>query len=369
MSSFWEGKKVVVTGGAGFIGSNLVGKLLESGADVFIVDKVLLDYGSNNWTRKLSRLENICAHYGGEVNSLYTINIETEPEKFRHLLIDLNIDTVFHLSAVFGGREFVDTRQVDCSRMLAVDHNAIQAAHDAGVARFHYASSACVYPDFLQVKREVPYALKEDDILGLASKVRTIGELIFRNHKWWEMSDNLYGWAKLMGELQCKVFHEEKGMQTSICRYLTVYGPGEFDTSHAISALIERALDREDPFIVWGSGDQERGFTYVDDIISGSMLAVEKITDGTPINLGWDKRYSIRTVAYTILDATGHRPLSGGVQFDKIKPEGPFSRALDISRAKVLLGWTPKVDLPEGLKRTIEWHKELRKDVVKEGRF
>jgi nucleoside-diphosphate-sugar epimerase/intein/homing endonuclease len=199
----------------------------------------------------------------------------------------------------------------------------------------------CVYPDSLQ--KDPEYLLKESDILSTGEG--------------WLSADNLYGFAKLMGELQCIVFHKEKGMKTSACRYLTVYGPGEYDTSHAISALIEKGLDKMDPYVVWGSGNQQRGFTYVTDIVKGSILASEKITDGTAINLGWDKRYTIKEVAEMILKIT---KLKSKMAFDKSKPEGPFSRALDISLAKKLTGWVPKVDLYEGLEKTIAWHKTLR---------
>jgi UDP-glucose 4-epimerase len=199
----------------------------------------------------------------------------------------------------------------------------------------------CVYPDSLQ--KDPKYLLKESDILSTGEG--------------WKSSDNLYGFAKLMGELQCIVFHKEKGMKTSACRYLTVYGPGELDTSHAISALIEKALDRMSPYMVWGSGRQQRGFTYVTDIVNGSIMASEKVTDGTAVNLGWDKRYSIKEVAEMILKITG---LKSKMVFDTNKPEGPFSRALDISLAKKLVGWEPKIDLYEGLEKTIAWHKTLR---------
>jgi len=337
----WARKKVIVTGGAGFIGSNLVDRLLELGADVTIVDKLQLSNGSLSWNRKLSRLEGILQKHGVNEIPLEICDLETDKQRFQ--IIAHEADVVFHLSAVFGGREFVDTRQADCSKMLAVDHNVIDACQQAGVETFHYASSACVYPNSLQTSPS--YLLKENDILSTGDG--------------WESSDNLYGFAKLMGELQCRVFHEEKGMKTSACRYLTVYGPGEFDTSHAISALIERALDKEDPYVVWGSGNQERGFTYVTDIVDGSIAACERIEDGTAVNLGWDKRYNIRDVANLILKISGHRPT---MEFDRSKPEGPFSRALDIARARNLLGWVPRVDLEEGLTRTIEWHSEQRKE-------
>jgi len=341
----WKRRKVVVTGGAGFIGSNMVDRLLAEGADVIVVDKLLLSSGSLLWQRKLSRLDEIFRKHGFNSIPLEVLDLQTEKDRFQ--LVCKDADVVFHFSAVFGGREFVDTRQAECSKMLAIDHNAIEAAYEAGVERFHYASSACVYPNSLQ--RDPNYLLKEDDILSTGEG--------------WASSDNLYGFAKLMGELQCIVFHREKGMKTSACRYLTVYGPGEFDTSHAIPALIERALDRENPYVVWGSGNQERGFTYVSDIVEGSLLACEKIEDGTAVNLGWDKRYKIKDVVRMILDIVGYNP---EVRYDLTKPEGPFSRALDIRRAKELLGWYPRVDLREGLEKTIEWHKEQRARVIQE---
>jgi nucleoside-diphosphate-sugar epimerase len=339
----WTRKKAIVTGGAGFIGSAMVDRLLEHGADVTVVDKLQLTSGSLSWNRKLDRLQHIFGKHGASRSSLEICDLETDRHKFQH--IAQSADVMFHLSAVFGGREFVDTRQSDCSKMLAIDHNAIEAACEAGVGRFHYSSSACVYPDSLQ--KDPNYLLKEDDILSTGDG--------------WKSSDNLYGFAKLMGELQCKVFHEEKGLKTSTCRYLTVYGPGEFDTSHAISALIEKALDKQDPYVVWGSGNQERGFTYVSDIVEGSILACENITDGTPVNLGWDKRYTIRKVAEMILEITGHK---AKMFFDRRKPEGPFSRALDISRARKMLQWEPEIDLKEGLQKTIAWHQGQRTSVA-----
>jgi nucleoside-diphosphate-sugar epimerase len=335
----WSSQRVVVTGGAGFIGSNMVDALLSKGAEVIVVDKLQLSSGSLSWNRKLTRLEEIFKKHNISKIPVEICDLETDKQKFQ--LIAKDADAVFHLSAVFGGREFVDTRQADCSKMLAIDHNVIDASYEAGVERLHYASSACVYPDSLQ--KDPKYLLKEDDILSTGEG--------------WRSSDNLYGFAKLMGEMQCLVYHKEKGMKTSACRYLTVYGPGEFDTSHAISALIEKALDKMNPYVVWGSGKQQRGFTYATDISNGSIIAAEKISDGTAINLGWDKRYSIKEVAEMILKISG---LKSKIVFDKTKPEGPFSRALDISLAKKLLQWEPKVDLYEGLEKTIAWHSAIR---------
>ena len=335
----WHRKKVIVTGGAGFIGGALVSRLLGLGSDVTVVDKIFAGTDSKTSALKMQRLNSIYESHGAEPK-VAVLDLSTEAQRFEILCRDS--DVAFHLSAFFGGREFVNTRQVDCARMFAVDHNTIDACQKAGVPRFHYASSACVYPDSLQ---ETPgHPLKEPDALSTGEG--------------WQSADNLYGWAKLMGELQCKVYHDEKGMATSTCRYLTVYGPGEIDTSHAIPALIERALDSTDPFEIWGSGRQERGFTYVDDIVDGSVRACEAIGDGTPVNLGTKSRYPIDKVAQMIFDITGFHPHK--IVHDASKPEGPFSRSLDIARARELLGWTPKVDLESGLRKTIMWHHEFR---------
>ncbi|MGI0073095.1 MAG: NAD-dependent epimerase/dehydratase family protein [Nitrosotalea sp.] len=334
----WANRKVIVTGGAGFIGGALVDELLSKGAEVSVVDKLLFPAASWIWQAKLQRLRDIYQKHGFSDASLHVIDLYSERERFQ--LLAQKYDTVFHLSAVFGGREFVDTQQAECSKMLAIDHNVISASHEAGISHIHYSSSACVYPPSLN-KPDV--LLREDHILSTGEG--------------WDASDNLYGFAKLMGEMQLLAYYKERGLKSSASRYLTVYGPGEFDSSHAISALIGKALHNQDPYEVWGSGNQERGFTYVTDIVNGSVLAAEKISDATAVNIGWDKRYKIRDVAEIILRLSGHKP--NKIHFDMNKPEGPFSRALDISLAKKLLGWEPKVDLEEGLARTIEWHKKL----------
>jgi nucleoside-diphosphate-sugar epimerase len=334
----WSKRRVIVTGGAGLIGGAITDQLLEKGANVTVVDNLMHPNNTRIREAKLKRLAQIYASHGREPQ-LQIVDLYTERDKFKILAKDH--DVVFHMAAIFGGRQFVDERQTECSQMLATDHNVISASCEAGIEHLHYASSACVYPPSLNKPGRL---LGEEDILTTGEK--------------WNSSDNLYGFAKLMGELQLRVLNEEHEFQSSVSRYLTVYGPGEFDSSHAIAALIEKAIRREDPYLVWGSGLQERGFTYVNDIARGSILAADNVTDATPVNLGWDKRYKIHEVAEVILGLSGHKPKK--VYYDKTKPEGPFSRALDISRANKLLGWSPVVDLEDGLKETIEWHKANR---------
>lgn len=329
--------KVAVTGAAGFIGGAIVGKLLDSGADVLSIDKVFL----GNAERKFARLDQIYRNHGREPK-LEVLDLVHETHRLENLLVKNEIDTVYHLAAFFGGRQFVDTKQVECSKMLAADHNVIDAASNAGVGRYFYASSACVYSQSIQDYGSKPTT--EDQMLSTGEGLKS--------------SDNLYGFAKIMGEMQAIVYHQERGMKTSAARFLTVYGPGEGDSSHAIAALTERALSHEDPFVIWGSGKQERGFTYVDDIAEGSIRACETIEDGTPVNLGTDERYSIDYTVELILKHAGWRPKT--ISHDLSKPEGPRSRALDIRKAKELIDWEPRVGLDEGLSRTVAWHEEQR---------
>lgn len=336
----WSQHSILVTGGTGFIGSNLVDAMLGKGATVVVADQLIAPNADpDTWKRRLDRYHEICRKHGTDVK-LEIIDLSTERDRLKHIVSKNDIDTVFMLSAVFGGRLFVDQQQAACSIGFAIDQNTIRACYDSGtVERITYSSSACVYPPSLN---KPSYLLKESDVLstgeGLAS------------------SDNLYGFQKIMTEMTLKAFSEEHSMKTSSCRFLTVYGAGEFPTTHAISMLCQRALKGEDPFVVWGSGEQERGFTYVTDIVNGQILAAEKISDGTAVNVGWDKRYKIKDVVKMILEIVGHKPSK--VLFDKTKPEGPFSRALDVALAKKLLGWSPKVDVEEGLEMTIRWMKD-----------
>jgi nucleoside-diphosphate-sugar epimerase len=342
----WKRKKVLVTGAAGFIGHHLIDKLLSKSAIVTGIDK--MHYGGNIlWDTKLKTYMNIWKKHGFKPKNteyddgatpLIVMDLEKDREKLENLIN--GFDIVFHLSAVFGGRGFVDTRQAECCAGFAINHNVIAASYNAGVKHLNFASSACVYPIKLQEIGSNP--LKEEDSLSIGDG--------------WESSDNTYGWVKLMAELELKAYYEQFGFNSSVCRYLTVYGPQEYDESHAIATLIRKALRKDEPYVVWGTGEQERGFTYVDDIVDGSILCAEKIKDALPLNLGWSKKYKIKDVVNIILELTGHQPKK--LVYDISKPEGPKSRSLDVQKAKRLLNWEPKIDIREGLVKTINWAKE-----------
>ena len=331
LTSFYEGKNVLVTGGASFIGSHLVDKLVELGANVTVID--------NLSSGKLENLEKSMDKIKFVKEDLEYISREKIVKLFK------GHDIVFHLAAVHGGRGYIHTHPADVCSNFAIDHHVFEASYLAGVDRVIFASSACVYPPKLQAEIGSKRLLREED-----SDPFKIDDYL--------SADIEYGWAKLMGEIQLIAFIKQYGLKGCSVRFVTAYGPRENET-HAIIALIYKAFERMDPYVIWGTGQQERDFTYVEDIVEGTLLAGEKVTDGTPINLGTGERYKIIEVAEKIFEIMEWRPKK--IVFDTSKPVGVLSRALDISRAKKLLGWKPRFTLEEGLRRTIEWYVKTHK--------
>jgi len=141
-------------------------------------------------------------------------------------------------------------------------------------------------------------------------------------------------------------------MGAASCRYFTVYGPRGVE-NHAVIAMIARTFLGQDPFEVWGDGTQIRNWTYIDDIVEGTILAGEKINDGTAINLGTMERIKVIDAVKMVCDFTGHK---AEIKLRPDMPTGPLNRVADNSLAKKLLGWEPKVVFRDGLKRTIDWY-------------
>jgi UDP-glucose 4-epimerase len=321
----WKNIRVLVTGGASFISSHLVDELVRLGAKVTVVDNL-----------SSGKLENLA----DSIKKVCFVKMDVEhcdADKMTELFKE--IDVVFHLAAVHGGRGYIDTHPADACSNFAIDHYVFESAFRSGVKKVVFASSACVYPPWLQNRYDSDYLLKESDCDPL-------------NQSQPSRADLEYGWAKLMGEVQLNAFIKQYGLKGCSVRFVTVYGPRENET-HAVIALIYKAFERMNPFVIWGTGEQDRDFVYVSDIVNGMILAAEKISDGTPINLGTGRRYKLKEVANIIFDIMNFHPK---VVFDASKPTGVVSRALDNKRAKELLGWEPKVSLEEGLRRTVEWY-------------
>jgi nucleoside-diphosphate-sugar epimerase len=248
------------------------------------------------------------------------------------------VDTVFHLAADHGGRGYVDLHQAGPASNFFLDGLVFAEALKAKVKKVVFASSGCVYPNFLQSDTKKELYLTEDLTKGPND------------------ADNTYGWAKLMGEFTLQAYAKEHGMGAASCRYFTVYGPRGVE-NHAVIAMIARAFLGQNPFEVWGDGTQIRNWTYIDDIVEGTILAGEKINDGTAINLGTMERIRVIDCAKMVCELTGHK---AEIKLFPDMPTGPLNRVADNSLARKLLGWEPKVLFREGLKRTIDWYYATR---------
>lgn len=317
----WSQKRVLVTGGASFIGSHLVDRLVEKGvAHIRVVD----DLSSG-------RADNIQSHLdAGRVNLIETDLLV--PGVADAVVRD--IDVVFHLAAIHGGRGYVDLHQAACARNMAMDGLVIHAAYTAGVEKFVFASSGCVYPNFLQQ--------------DVTNEVYLTEEMAGPPYD----ADNLYGWAKLMAEMTLKAYYRDFGFKSASCRFFTVYGERGIE-NHAIIAMIARAFIRQDPFEVWGDGTQIRNWTYVGDIVDGTLLAAEAIDDATAINLGTMERTRVIDAVEEVLAYSGHR---AEIRLRPDMPTGPLNRVASNDLAARLLGWSPKVSLIDGLHRTTDWY-------------
>lgn len=248
-------------------------------------------------------------------------------------------DVVFHLAALHGGRGYIDSHPAQCCSNMILDQLVFQEAWRAGVGRVCFASSACVYPSFLQEETGSSYLLKETDANPF------VRDKAF--------ADLEYGWAKLMGEMALSAYHRQYGMKTAATRIFTAYGPRENET-HAIVALIAKAFIKMDPYVIWGTGNQDRNFTYVQDIVDGLILASEKIEDGSPLNAGRDDRLTLNESAEMVFDIAKWRPKE--IFHDVSKPQGVASRAADLTRARTQFNWAPKVGYAEGFRKTIDWY-------------
>ncbi|OFW64143.1 MAG: GDP-L-fucose synthase 1 [Actinobacteria bacterium RBG_13_63_9] len=316
----WKNRRVLVTGGASFIGSHLVNSLVHAGARVRVVDDL-----------SAGRMENI-HHLVKQRLVEFTKADLREPSVARDATA--GIDVVFHLAADHGGRGYVDLHQAGPASNFFLDGVVFWEALKAGVEKVVFASSGCVYPNHLQGDVHAELYLTED--------------IVKQPHD----ADNVYGWAKLMAELTLRAYAAEYGLKTVSLRYFTVYGPRAKE-DHAVMAMIARAFIGQTPFEVWGNGQQIRNWTYIDDIVRGTISAAEKIDDGTAINLGTMERIRVIDAVQEILRYTSHE---AKIKFLPNMPTGPVNRVADNRLACQLLNWKPQVPFVEGVRRTIDWY-------------
>ncbi|MFN8019852.1 MAG: NAD-dependent epimerase/dehydratase family protein [Acidimicrobiales bacterium] len=315
------GRRAVVLGGASFIGSHLVERLVAAGASVVVVD----DLSSG-------RLDNLEACQGRIELHQADASLPGVAERACS-----GASAVFHLAARHGGRGYIDSHPVACATNVALDAVVLRAAAASGVDNVVFASSACAYPIDLHEGSGVDGALAERDAgFDVAGRAFADGE---------------YGWAKLYTELQLAAFVKEQAFHATAARLFNAYGPRE-EESHALVALALRALAREDPFLIWGDGKQRRSFTHVDDIVTGLCLCAT--TTGFEVfNVGAAETVSIDELCEAIFAEVGWRPST--LHHDRSKPVGARVRVPDTAKLREAFGWEPSTALVDGLAQTVEW--------------
>jgi GDP-L-fucose synthase len=312
VSEFWNGRRVMVTGGAGFLGSVVVRRLREAGAaDVFV-----------------PKVEEYDLRTRADIN---------------RALADGKPDLVIHLAAVVGG---IGANRENPGRFFydnaIMGIQLIEQARLAGVAKLLTVGTACAYPKL------TPVPFHENDIWN----------------GYPEETNAPYGLAKKMLLVQSQAYRDQYGFNAIYLIPVNLYGPGDnFDpaSSHVIPALIKKCVDaREagDAFIeAWGTGSASREFLYVEDAARGIVLAAERYDGREPVNLGVGSEITIRSLTELIVRLTGFQ---GEVRWDPSKPDGQPRRALDTSRARERFGFVAGTSFEDGLRATIDWYEARR---------
>jgi len=310
-------EKILVTGGAGFIGSHIVDRLLANGFEVSILDNL----SSGNKENIQQHLSKKNLHFiKGDIRDAKTVKQAVSD-------IDAIIHEAAHISVTQSFEKPFLTNEVNVTGTL----NLLKASSDANVKRFIYASSCAVYGETatLPIKETTP--------------TRPISP---------------YAASKLAAENYCKAFHKIYGLQTVSLRYFNVYGPRQTNSPYSgvITIFISRLLNSETP-IIYGDGTQTRDFTHVQDVAQASILALHaKNAAGEEFNVATGKSTTINQLAGTLLNITGQTHL----QPRHLEPRpGDIKHSYaDISKAKKVLTYTPEINLKEGLNRLVEWCKK-----------
>ncbi len=318
--------KILVTGGAGLIGSNVVKHFLNLGHEVHVAD--------NLWRGKLENLYNNDRPIIDLSSYFHQVDLQDYDSC---VAVSKNIDVVIHLADIVAGINFVFSNELFLFRAnVVMNSNMLDAAILNNVKKYLYVGTACSYPEKMQSKLNPP-PFKEEDAYPASP-------------------ESAYGWSKLMGEYECELAQKEGKIETGILRLHNVYGPPcemSPEKSQVIPSLCRKAIKFPDEeFIVWGSGEQRRAFLYVDDVVDAIEALLEKGMNNGVIQIGPSESHSIADIAKKIVAISGK---DINIQFDKSKPEGDKDRSADSSKARKILGWTQKISIDEGLNLTYQW--------------
>jgi nucleoside-diphosphate-sugar epimerase len=327
---------IAVTGGAGFIGSHLVKKLIEQDKKVIVVDGLL------------SGADNLL--FLGIGRSDFELR-RTDLSNFSEVKKALEgADAVFHMAARVGGISHLHGAEnielLSMQTNLTLDANVFRACQELGVKKIVYPSSVSVYP--MEKQKQLGAVFSEDDFIIkiLDSRFQILDSTLD--------PDGGYGLAKVLGEIELAMM---KGIKIGIARIFSAYGENEplGENSNVLSRFIRSAINYpKEQMVIWGDGSQTRDYVHVTDCAEALIKLLDKITEVGPliVNVGAGKSVSISELASKVITVSGKdiQPV-----YKKGNPVGPVSRTADISRAKEILGWEPKVSLKEGLQRTYQW--------------
>jgi GDP-D-mannose 3', 5'-epimerase len=311
---------VLVTGAGGFIGGHLVARLREQGVeDIRGVDRAPLD----GWYQRFDDVDNRTA----DLQELFACQSACE-----------GIDVVYNLAADMGGMGFIENNKALCMLSVLISTHMLEAARQAGVRRFFYSSSACVYAAGKQESPEVE-PLRESDAYPA-------------------MPEDGYGWEKLFSERMARHYYEDFGLETRVARYHNVYGPhgtyhgGREKAPAAICRKVAAAvLDGTEEIEIWGDGKQTRSFTYIDDCVEGTLrLTASDVRE--PLNVGSAELVTINDLVDIVEGIAG---ISLKRNYNLSAPQGVRGRNSDNTLIADRLGWAPSVGLRDGLLDTYRW--------------
>src|SRR5580692_3833929 len=311
---------VLVTGAGGFIGGHLVARLREQGVeDIRGVDRAPLD----EWHQRFDDVDSRCA----DLQELFACQSACE-----------GIDVVYNLAADMGGMGFIENNKALCMLSVLISTHMLEAARQAGVRRFFYSSSACVYAAGKQESPEVQ-PLREADAYPA-------------------MPEDGYGWEKLFSERMARHYYEDFGLETRMARYHNVYGPhGTYDGGRekapaAICRKVATAkLSGDDEIEIWGDGNQTRSFMYIDDCIKGTQMILNSdFVD--PINLGSNELVSINQLVGIVEQIAG---IELKRTYNLSAPRGVNGRNSDNRMIQRVFHWEPSTKLRDGMEKTYRW--------------